>query len=83
MLAKHDSAAEDPGVASQYLAAVIGFLLGQQEMPSDQKREILEELAAFTTHVANDVDEQRRQPPPPPAPPQQQAFGIWKPPAKK
>ena len=79
-LVQHDEAAEDPGVASQYLAAIVGFLLGQQDMPAAQKREILDELAAFTSHVANDVDQQRRQPPPPP---QQEAFGIWKPPARK
>ncbi len=79
MLMDHDPAAQDPGVASQYMAAVIGFLLGQQDMQGDQKQEILEELAAFMTHVANDVEQQKQQTPP--APPPQEAFGIWKPPS--
>lgn len=73
----HDAAADDPGVASQYLSAIIGFLLGQQDMPMEKKEEILRELAAFTSHVTNDVDQQRRQMPP--SPPPQEAFGIWKP----
>jgi len=78
VLESHDSAATDPGVASQYLSAVVGFLLGQQDMTQEQKQEILQELAAFTQHVADDVDKQRQQPQPP-APPPQEAFGIWKP----
>jgi len=77
VLESHDEAASDPGVASQYLSAVVGFLLGQQDMADEQKQEILQELAAFTSHVANDVGKQRNQPPP--APPPQEAFGIWKP----
>lgn len=77
MLVQHDQHAEDPGVASQYLCAVVGFLLGQQDMPAEQKNEVLGQLAAFMQHVADDVSQQRRQPPPPPPP--QEAFGIWKP----
>lgn len=82
MLVQHDESASDPGVASQYLAAIVGFLLGQQDMPADRKQEILEELGAFMKHVADDVEKQRSQAaPPPPARPPQEAFGIWKPPA--
>jgi len=81
MLIEHDEAANDPGVASQYLAAVVGFLLGQQDMPPERKSDILEELGAFMKHVSDDVDSQRRQPAPPPSPPPQEAFGIWKPPS--
>lgn len=78
LLVQHDEAATDPGVASQYLCAVVGFLLGQQDMEASQKDDVLEQLAAFTKHVADDVDRQRRQSAPPPAP-AQEAFGIWKP----
>ena len=73
-LASHDDNAEDPGVASQYMAAVIGFLLGEQDMPDNQKDEILEQLFAFSKHVAQDVSQQKRA-----APPKQHAFGVWKP----
>jgi hypothetical protein len=78
LLQEHDASATDPGVTSQYLCAVVGFLLGQQEMPADQKAEVLDQLAAFMKHVADDVDTQKQQPAPP-SPPQQDSFGIWKP----
>ena len=77
VLEKADPAAEDPGIASQYLAAITGFLLGQQEMPITQKQEIVEELSAFVMHVAKDVEQQKQsQPTPPPA---ADASGVWKP----
>ena len=79
LLQEHDTSATDPGVTSQYLCAVVGFLLGQQEMPADQKAEVLDQLAAFMKHVADDVGSQKPQAAPPPPPPQQESFGIWKP----
>lgn len=72
LLSQHDPAAEDPGVASQYLSAVIGFLLGQEDMPDAQKQEILEELMAFAQHVAADVQRQKSER-------TQSASGVWKP----
>ena len=79
LLQEHDPSATDPGVTSQYLCAVVGFLLGQQEMAADQKAEVLDQLAAFMKHVADDVDSQKQPTAPPPSPPQQESFGIWKP----
>ncbi|MEM7209342.1 MAG: hypothetical protein AAF434_16080 [Pseudomonadota bacterium] len=73
-LSQHDKNAEDPGVASQYMAATIGFLLGEQDMDSQDKEEILEQLFAFAQHVAEDVERQKRA-----APPKQNPFGVWKP----
>ena len=72
-LMQHDENAQDPGVASQYLCAVVGCLLGQQAMPDAQKEEILEQLFAFTRHVAKDIAQQVQAPPP------QAEVGIWKP----
>lgn len=72
-LMQHDKKAQDPGVASQYLCAVVGCLLGQQDMPESQKEEILEHLFAFTRHVAEDIAQQVKAPPP------QAEVGIWKP----
>ena len=72
-LIQHDANAQDPGVASQYMCAVVGCMLGEQEMPESQKEEILEQLFAFTRHVAQDIAQQMRAPPP------QEALGIWKP----
>lgn len=76
----HDNKADDPGVISQYLCAVVGFLLGQQDMPGEQKTKLVDELGAFMQHVVDDVSKQQQAPsaaPPPPTP--QDAFGIWKP----
>ena len=72
-LIQHDENAQDPGVASQYLCAVVGCLLGQQKMPESQKEQILEQLFAFTRHVAQDIAQQVAAPPP------QAEVGIWKP----
>ena len=77
VLEQHDSAASDHHVASQYLCAVVGFLIGQHDMPADRKNESIDELGEFIRHVANDVQSQSQQQPP--APPPQEAFGIWKP----
>ena len=79
LLQEHDPSATDPGVTSQYLCAVVGFLLGQQNMPAPQKDDVLDQLAAFMKHVAEDVDSQKQEAAPPPSPPSQEAFGIWKP----
>ncbi len=78
VITEHDESASDPGVTSQYLAAIIGFLLGQQAIPEQQKTEIIDNLGAFMKHVADDVAKQSQQQAPPPPPPQE-AFGIWKP----
>lgn len=72
LLAAHDPAASDSGVASQYLSAVVGFLLGQEDMPDAQKQDILQELMAFANHVASDVQRQK-------SAQAQSASGVWKP----
>ncbi len=72
-LIEHDEQARDPGVASQYMCAVVGCLLGEQNMPASQKDEILEQMFAFTKHICNDVAQQMHAPPP------QAEVGIWKP----
>lgn len=79
LLQEHDAAAADPGVTSQYLCAVVGFLLGQQDMPAEQKNDVLNQLGAFMKHVSDDVESQKQQAAAPPPPPTQEAFGIWKP----
>jgi len=80
VLENHDEAAADQHIASQYLCAIVGFLVGQHDMPANQRDETIAELAEFIRHVANDVQSQQKQPP---APPPQEAFGIWKPKNKK
>lgn len=70
-----DPQAEDSGVTAQYLSAIIGVLLGSQDMPKATKKEILEQLYAFSEHVMADIEEQRQ----PARPAAEEAFGIWRP----
>ncbi len=79
VLEQHDAGAKDPGVCSQYLCAVVGYMLGQQDMPPTQKIEVLDELNAFMKHVVDDVSQQQQPKQAAPAPPPIDAFGIWKP----
>jgi len=62
LLESHDPSASDPGVTSQYLCAVVGFLLGQQDMAAGQKEEVMEQLGAFMKHVADDVSRSNQNP---------------------
>lgn len=76
VIVKHDAEAKDYNVAVQYLAAVMGLILGHQNMPNEQRLSFLDDLCGFSRHVLNDVVGQQE---PEPEPPQQEAFGIWKP----
>ncbi len=67
----------DSGMVMQYLAAVMGYLLGSQKDLTDQQRgEYLDELCGFARHVADDVGAQNRQRQQAPA---ADAFGYWDP----
>jgi len=58
-LQENDQRASDPGVAAQYFAAVIGFLLGQINAETDQKKEFLRQLQEFAAGVIDDVEAQQ------------------------
>lgn len=73
-LKKHDQRSEDERIAMQYLAAIIGFVIGKQSLPTQEKREFLEHLHAFSNQVLDDTTQDTQQHPAP-----QEAFGIWKP----
>ena len=71
-LAKHDSRAEDPGIAVQYLSALTGYIVANMGFEVEEKREFLQQLAGFSMHVFDDVCE--------PEPEANQAgVGIWRP----
>ena len=72
-VAKHDDRASDAGVAIQYYAAVIGYVLAQQSYPTNQKQEFLDQLSAFSRHVFDDCISQA------PAAQSESAFGKWRP----
>lgn len=49
-------AARDDGVVMQYLAAVMGYMLGTQDLDRASKEAFLDELLAFARHVYEDAD---------------------------
>lgn len=69
-LRKHEPMCEDRLVASQYLIAVVGYILASQ----GGDRRVLEEMTAFLHHVYDDLRGSQAPSDPPP-----EAFGIWKP----
>lgn len=72
---KHDEQAQDPSFVSQYLAAVIGFLLGEVDMPKERKTEVLEQLMQFSQHVCTDVENKKESQ----IKDSEQTMGVWKP----
>ncbi|MEJ2643613.1 MAG: hypothetical protein P8180_01560 [Gammaproteobacteria bacterium] len=76
VLEAHDERARDPGIMVQYLAALTGFVLGQQNMDTASKHGLLGQLSAFSKSVLDDVSQ------PDTPPPAQEAFGIWRAPRK-
>lgn len=67
----------DQGTVMQYLAAVMGYMLGnQRQMSSEQKQAYMDELCAFARHVYEDLASSQQQQ----QAAQAQAFGYWEPP---
>jgi hypothetical protein len=73
VIAQQDEQARDPVVGLQYLAAIMGYLLGAQNAEADEKREFHEQLCGFSRNVLEDVLSKQEAPAP------QEAFGIWRP----
>ena len=81
VLNEHDAQSQDTLISAQYLAAVLGVLVGSIDRPSEEKEELLREINAFSGHVMNDIMNQAQQRSAPPAADPSKAFGIWKPPS--
>ncbi len=75
ILIDEDERAKNPLLAGQYLAAVIGFIVGNHDLPTGEKNEIMNELNAFAKYVYDDITRQRQVV----TRPKGEAFGIWKP----
>ncbi|MEM8844524.1 MAG: hypothetical protein AAGB35_05710 [Pseudomonadota bacterium] len=77
-----DTRARDPFIGSQYLTAVVGYVVGTSSIPEQEKNEIMDELMSFMRHVYEDISQPQQQvaqaATAPVAPPGS-AFGIWKP----
>ena len=76
VLQKHDATASDQIVSSQYLAAIIGFIVAKENFTDEQRNEVINELSSFIRYVSDDLRGSSDKSPPQPS---QDAFGIWKP----
>ena len=90
VIQQHDAAVEqNMMVALQYFAAVSGYMLADYPGPESEREELIEQLAAFTSHVAQDRAKQKQAQEAPQQQPQaatgksvltdDPAVGIWKP----
>jgi hypothetical protein len=90
VIMQHDAAVEkNMMVALQYFAAVSGYMLADYPGSESEREELIEQLAAFTKHVAEDrANQQQKQNSPQQAPEavvgksvatDDPAVGIWKP----
>ena len=75
VLVDEDERAKNPLLAGQYLSAIIGFIIGNHDLPTGEKNEIMNELNAFSKYVYEDITKQRQVA----MQPKGEAFGIWKP----
>lgn len=67
----------NPTVVLQYLAAVMGYMLGSQRgIPAGERDELMDELCGFARHVYQDLAQHSE---PPSHQPGAQAFGYWRP----
>jgi|TARA_B110000263_G_scaffold231268_1_gene226433 hypothetical protein len=77
VLVDYEPANEDPILAAQYLAAVVGSIVATANIPKDQQDDILKQLLDFVKYVydqqtqASAPAKQDNQP--------SEAFGKWKP----
>ena len=77
VLVDYEPANEDPILAAQYLAAVVGSIVATANIPKNQQDDILKQLLDFIKYVydqqtqASAPSKQDNQP--------SEAFGKWKP----
>jgi uncharacterized protein YejL (UPF0352 family) len=76
VIQKHDASASDHLVASQYLAAIIGFVIAKENFSDEQRNDVINELSSFIRYVADDLRGSEKEEKSKPA---GEAFGIWKP----
>ena len=68
----------DQVVVMQYLAAVMGYMVGsQRSMPAEERDALMEELCGFAHHVYDDLSQSQQQQAQAPV---GNAFGYWEPP---
>ncbi len=71
VVVKNDPAADNDLYFMQYLSAITGYVLAQQDQPGLDKKGMLEDLSHFMGQVLNQVEQDMKPP--------EDAFGVWKP----
>lgn len=74
---KNDGRCNDDVLAMQYLVAAAGLMLSEHNNPQMNKKEALNDLAGFMSHVFDYMEQQKAMHKP--QPPAEDAFGVWKP----
>ena len=75
-LKKQDPRTTDDVMAMQYLVAAAGMMLSDINNPQMNKKDALDDLSGFMTHVFEYMEAQKPQMAPPAS---GDAFGVWKP----
>ncbi len=68
---KNDPAADNDLYFMQYLSAITGYVLAQQDQPELDKKSLLGDLSHFMGQVLDQVEQDMK--------PAEDAFGVWKP----
>lgn len=71
VITQHDPAADNDLYFMQYMAAITGYVLAQQDQPGLDKKGLLNDLSQFMGQVVDQVEQDMK--------PAEDAFGIWKP----
>lgn len=71
VVVKNDPAAENDLYFMQYLSAVTGYVLAQQDDSGLDKKSMLNDLGQFMGQVLDQVEQDMKPP--------EDAFGVWKP----
>lgn len=71
VITKYDPAADNDLYFMQYMTAVTGYVLAQQDQPGIDKNALLGDLTHFMGQVLQQVEQDMK--------PAEDAFGIWKP----
>jgi len=68
---KHDPAADNDLYFMQYLTAITGYVLAQQDQPGLDKKGMIGDFSHFMEQVLDQVEQDMKPP--------EDAFGVWKP----
>jgi hypothetical protein len=71
VVVKNDPAAENDLYFMQYLSAITGYVLAQQDDSGLDKKGMLNDLGQFMGQVLDQVEQDMKPP--------EDAFGVWKP----